>query len=421
MYGEDSFTFKVNDGLTDSSIAVAGISVTPVNDAPLANNDTASTDEENSITISVLTNDSDVEGDSLSLTGVASPGHGTATTSGNQVVYTPEKDFNGSDSFGYTIKDSAGAGATATVFVTVKPINDAPTVSGFTLDTEADTEVSGTFDAHDVDNDPLTFSISANPSQGSIQIVNQTTGAFIYVPYKDASGIDTFQYRANDGKLYSDSASVTINIEPAADSDNDGITDTDETTVYGTDPQNADTDGDGLKDKEEADYWGENWSSDYDGDGLINILDQDSDNDNFGDGVENQQGYNPIDEREPVVLVAVNAGGDDYTSPLGTVYTDDSFAEGGTPASRTGDVAGTDEDTLYLTERYGDFSYAVDVDNGAYIVKLKFAEIVFSSIGNRVFDVYVEGNPVVEDLDIFAEVGKICGILGGNPGCGNRW
>jgi len=68
------------------------------------------------------------------------------------------------------------------------------------------------------------------------------------------------------------------------DSDGDGLLDSDETGIYGTDPSNADTDGDGMNDGDEVAFWGDNWNGDADEDGLINILDRDSDNDGYADG-----------------------------------------------------------------------------------------------------------------------------------------
>lgn len=84
-------------------------------------------------------------------------------------------------------------------------------------------------------------------------------------------------------------------LRPGIDGDGDGITDRDEKLVYGTHPGKRDSDGDGIDDGAELTYWGASWSFDGDGDGLINLLDNDSDDDGFSDGMENLHGFNPAD------------------------------------------------------------------------------------------------------------------------------
>ena len=100
------------------------------NNAPVANDDAATTNEDTPVTVSVLGNDNDPDSDPLTVTGVTDPPHGTAAVNaGNTTVsYTPDANYNGPDSFGYTISDGALT-ASATVNVTVNPVNDAPTVS----------------------------------------------------------------------------------------------------------------------------------------------------------------------------------------------------------------------------------------------------------------------------------------------------
>ena len=95
------------------------------------------------------------------------------------------------------------------------------------------------------------------------------------------------------------------------DTDVDGLTDVQEITTYGTNPYQRDTDGDGIADKEEADFWGANWNADTDRDGLINLLDPDTDNDGIKDGVERSQGSNPADGNSvPLAIVYEDAEND---------------------------------------------------------------------------------------------------------------
>jgi hypothetical protein len=101
----------------------------------------------------------------------------------------------------------------------------------------------------------------------------------------------TYDASGNESGFSEELVSNTPN--PAMDSDGDGLTDVDETGIYGTDPYVADTDGDGLADGAEVLHWGDNWSADLDGDGLINLLDEDSDNDGIADGSDSGDEEDP--------------------------------------------------------------------------------------------------------------------------------
>jgi VCBS repeat-containing protein len=131
--GSDSFTYTIDDGFGGSDTATVTLSITPVNDPPVANNDSYSTDEDVPLTVSaldgVLANDVDVEGDALTGSLVAGPTNGTlALNSDGSFGYTPDQDFNGTDSFSYRANDATLQSNTATVTITVKPVNDAPVV-----------------------------------------------------------------------------------------------------------------------------------------------------------------------------------------------------------------------------------------------------------------------------------------------------
>jgi hypothetical protein len=170
----------------------------------------------------------------------------------------------------------------------------------------------------------------------------------------------------------------TVYTVPAVDTDGDGLTDEEELTVYGTDPTRADTDGDGIP-----------------------------------DGVEQSQGSDPADPDSisescgtRQVVFAVNAGGPGYTAGDGTVYQVDTQYSGGATFTTSASIAGTADDRLYQSERYGNFSYSIPVSNGAYVVTLKFAEIYWAEVGQRVFDVLIEGREVISNLDLIAQGGR---------------
>jgi hypothetical protein len=106
------------------------------------------------------------------------------------------------------------------------------------------------------------------------------------------------------------------------------------------------------------------------------------------------------------VIVAINAGGDRYVDKSGIVYAADTMYSRGEIFSTSQVIAGTEDDLLYQTSRNGNFSYSVPVENGFYLVVLKFAEIFWNERGRRVFDVLVEGEELLVDIDIFARVGS---------------
>jgi hypothetical protein len=117
-FGTDSFSYTVYDGNL-SDIATVTVTVSPVNDPPVANDDAAETDQDTPISVAVLSNDYDVDEDVLSVTAITNPGHGTVVINADDTItYTPAANFFGSDSFTYTASDGLLTD-TATVSVTV--------------------------------------------------------------------------------------------------------------------------------------------------------------------------------------------------------------------------------------------------------------------------------------------------------------
>ncbi|WP_323174224.1 malectin domain-containing carbohydrate-binding protein [Natrialba sp. PRR66] len=111
------------------------------------------------------------------------------------------------------------------------------------------------------------------------------------------------------------------------------------------------------------------------------------------------------------VAFAVNAGGSAYTAADGTDYRADTSYSGGSAAQSSDSIAGTDDDDLYRSERYGEFSYDIELAAGTYDVELHFAETYWEASGDRVFDVLVAGTEAVADLDIYAEVGHDAALV----------
>ena len=214
--GIDTFTYKANDGVADSNTAIVIIKVTAVNDAPVVSDVTATIPEDTAVTITLLGSDGDTD-DTLTYSIVNVPSKGTlGAINGSTVVYTPSEHFNGEDTFTYKASDGVADSNTATVTITVNAVNDAPVVSDVTKTTDEDTAVEITLSGSDVDtDDTLTYSIVNVPSKGTLGAINGST--VVYTPSEHFNGEDTFTYKASDGAAVSNTATVTINVNPVND------------------------------------------------------------------------------------------------------------------------------------------------------------------------------------------------------------
>jgi len=217
--GTDSFSYTIRDSFGQSASATVTVTVTavPINPPGLsAVDDAVSTVAGNPVTINVLTNDT---GTGLDIIQVSRPAHGSATTSGGAITYTPSAGFTGTDSFTYTIGDSFSQTATATVTVTVNPpglnaVDDAAT-------TQARTPVTIPVLTNDV-GAGLTITQVGAPAHGSA--VASAGGAITYTPAPNFTGADAFTYTITDG-FSADSATVRVTvIAPALDAVDDAAT-----------------------------------------------------------------------------------------------------------------------------------------------------------------------------------------------------
>jgi Bacterial Ig domain len=222
--GADSFRFHATDPSGRSSAAATiTIAVQPVNHPPTASDRTLATDED--VAGTWTPGVSDVDGDPLTCAIAGAPAHGTAAVAADcsSGTYTPASNYAGADSFTYQVSDGAASG-TATVAVTVRPVNDSPAAAGATAATAAETTVTVTLNATDVDgNCPLTFAISAPPAHGSLGAVNGAqcsggvaTAQVSYTPQAGFAGTDSFTYTAADPSgATSSPAAATISVASA--------------------------------------------------------------------------------------------------------------------------------------------------------------------------------------------------------------
>jgi hypothetical protein len=182
--GNDSFTYIVCDDGTPSECvqALVEIDVLPVNDVPVAAPDAAATDEDTPVTIPVLANDSDPDGDPLTVAIVTPPANGSVTVHGDgTITYTPNPNFNGTDTFEYEACDPSGACSTAPVIVTVAPVADAPVAVDDSAVTDEDSPVTFVVLGNDSDPDGDVLSVDSvtQPANGSV-VVN-ADGSVTYI------------------------------------------------------------------------------------------------------------------------------------------------------------------------------------------------------------------------------------------------
>ncbi|WP_180783585.1 tandem-95 repeat protein, partial [Vibrio parahaemolyticus] len=218
-HGTDSFIYIVTSGGVSESTTV-NVDVTPVNDAPVAKDDIATTQEDTAVTIDVLPNDTDADGDKLSIESASVPKEqGTVEVVNGKLVFTPAENFNGDAEITYTVTDGALTDQ-ATVKVTVNAVNDTPVVESNVADqTLAEDFTPYTIDLNtvfsDVDNvdGELKFSVSGN-SNIQVAIVN---GIATITPTADWNGSETLTFTATDPSGESVSQTVDFTVTPVAD------------------------------------------------------------------------------------------------------------------------------------------------------------------------------------------------------------
>ncbi len=237
-FGPDSFTFQVSDGAKLSNIATVTINVQAVNDIPVANNQTVTTNEDTPKVITLTA--TDVETTSLTYAIVAQPTNGTLSGTGATVTYTPNANFNGADSFTFVANDGTINSNIATVSITVVPVNDAPVASNLTITTPEDVAVVIGLIGTDVEGSSLTYTIVTPPAHGTLTGAGSSR---TYTPAANYNGPDSFTYKVNDGTTDSNIATVTITVTPVSDppvANNQNLTTPEDTalpiTLTATDP-----------------------------------------------------------------------------------------------------------------------------------------------------------------------------------------
>lgn len=260
--GTDSFTFVAGDGSATSAPATIEVAVRSVNDGPVAVDDVFETNEDTplSVTGGVLDNDQDVDGNALTASLIEGPAHGTLDfQSDGSFIYTPNPNFNGTDTFTYQASDGASDSNIATVRITVNPVDDQPiaVTDSYSVAEDGTLQSGGNVATLAANDTPSgdggnIWSLLTQAAHGTA-VVN-ADGSFSYTPNADFFGVDTFRYQITDadGDISIEAVDVRVtpvNDRPVADDESDS---TAEDTVLDR-PANAgvligdlDVDGDTL-------------------------------------------------------------------------------------------------------------------------------------------------------------------------------
>ncbi|MEM7543351.1 MAG: Ig-like domain-containing protein, partial [Pseudomonadota bacterium] len=251
----DTFTYQVTDAGGATDTATVTITINGANDAPTPTADSGTVGEDDGVTaINVLSNDSDPEGDTLTVTGLDTSGtSGSATVGvGGAINYSPNGQFNSlsvgqtaTDTVTYTVSDDGGATSTETVTVTVTGVNDTPTANDDSPGPFANSSGDSVLDLVGNDTDPDSsdvLTVSAINTTGTLGSVTLNSGTVTYNPNGAFAGLsagmtatDTFTYTVSDGNGGTETATVTVTISGAeVDAvDDSGATDEDTALVVG--------------------------------------------------------------------------------------------------------------------------------------------------------------------------------------------
>jgi VCBS repeat-containing protein len=253
--GTDTFIYQLCDANGDCSVATVALTITSVNDLPVAVNDGASTPEDIAINGSVAINDnpSGEGGNVWSLVGAnGGASHGTVSmTSDGRYTYTPNANFNGNDSFTYKLCDVNGDCSTATVSMSIDAVDDAPVAVNDTNTCLEDESVSGSVTGNDTpsgDGGNVWRLVGINGGAANGTVTMRTDGSYTYIPEANYHGIDVFTYEVCDIDRDCSVATVTIDVISINDvplAENDTTQTPENIPVYGTIVGNDSPSGDG--------------------------------------------------------------------------------------------------------------------------------------------------------------------------------
>jgi VCBS repeat-containing protein len=217
------FSYTITDNGTTNGIAdpkslaaSASLDITAVNDAPVSADGALSVAEDNSA-IGQLPAATDIEGDPLTYALATTAQHGSVSVNNEgSFNYHPDADFNGNDSFSFSITDSHGASHNYGFTIVVTPVNDAPVAADLTVSTMVNSLLSARLPAaSDVDGDPISYALLTAASHGTVAVVS--SGQFTYRPTTNYAGPDQFTYTVSDGQGGTGVYTATIDVRRTGD------------------------------------------------------------------------------------------------------------------------------------------------------------------------------------------------------------
>ncbi|WP_375437790.1 DUF4082 domain-containing protein, partial [uncultured Hymenobacter sp.] len=424
-----TLTVRVADSGTPAlnTTATVTVNVTDVNGPPVIAAQQFSVNENaaiNSVVGVIAASDPDA-GQTLAYSITAGDANGVFKLVGNslQVANSTALDYEVSPQFILTVQvTDNGVPAlrnSAQVTIALNAVNEAPVLANVpaTATIPELLPYSFTATASDVDGDALTFSLLTAPAGAAI---NAVTGAFTWTP-TDAQGPGSYSFRVRvtDGLLSMElpiTISVTSTQAPVANAGSDRTLTLPTNSVVLT---GTGTDSDGT-------ITGYSWTQVGNTPSLatltgatttsLTVSNLVAGSYTFALVVTDNAGLASAADQVSVTVTSaptggvtalyrLNAGGPATSTSIGAFAADQYFT-GGNPSGGGGAIAGTTDDVLYQTERWGAMSYNLPVANGTYTVKLHFAEVYFSNPGQRVFDVAAEGTRVLTAYDILRKVGR---------------
>ena len=216
-YGVDIVKFQVMDALSQSNIGQISITIAPVNDSPTAQSAKFETEEDIPFNDILIVNDVDsnqfqfiiIDSPQLGRISIADSGH---------FSYTPYHNLSGQDQISFIVQDSSGGQSDNTqITIDIHAVNDPPVIQDFSMQLIEDNSITGILYCYDVDSTALSYSIMTFPQKGTVELLNQNTGKFVYIPNANDSGNDNFTYQVSDGILRSEIATVSVWITPVND------------------------------------------------------------------------------------------------------------------------------------------------------------------------------------------------------------